>query len=82
LRDLVYSFGPAEAAGVFGPWLRAAPARPESGWTRAELETHIREECSTFSWLLEPMLERAGFTIRDAQHAAGRVFSAYTCIKR
>jgi hypothetical protein len=27
------------------------------------------------------MLERAGFEVRDASHAASRVFSAYTCVK-
>lgn len=39
------------------------------------------DEHSTFSWLLEPMLARAGFTIQDVTHTESKVFSAYTCIK-
>ena len=81
LRDLVFSFDPGEAAATIEPWLAGAPARPEDGYTRPELATHIREEYSTFSWLLEPMLERAGFAIRDAWYSPGRVFAAYTCVK-
>jgi ubiquinone/menaquinone biosynthesis C-methylase UbiE len=82
LRDLVYSFEPAEAEDVIEDWLAHAADHPSRGWTRAELETHLREEYSTFSWLLEPMLERAGFAIADVEHTASRVFSAYTCVKR
>lgn len=81
LRDLVYSFDPAEAATVFEAWLANAVADPARGWTRAELETHIREEYSTYSWLLEPMLARAGFTIQEAAHAGSRTYSVYTCVK-
>jgi ubiquinone/menaquinone biosynthesis C-methylase UbiE len=80
-RDLVFSFEPREAESVIGAWLARAAERPELGWTRAELEKDVREEYTTYSWLLEPLLERAGFTIREASHDASRVFSAYTCVK-
>lgn len=81
LHDLVYSFKPSEADEVFEAWLSSAAARPEDGWTRAELETHIRTEHSTFSWLLEPMLERAGFEIHDTSHRPARTYSRYLCIR-
>ena len=81
LRDLVFAFEPHEAEQVIEIWLANAPEHAERGWTRAELETHLREEYSTFSWLLEPMIERAGFIIRTANHSASRIHSAYTCIK-
>jgi SAM-dependent methyltransferase len=61
LRDLVYSFDPTEAAGRLNAWLAAAPSDPARGWTADELATHIRAEYSTYSWLLESMLERVGF---------------------
>jgi ubiquinone/menaquinone biosynthesis C-methylase UbiE len=80
LRDLVYSFAPDEAEAAIESWLAGASPDVRSGWTRAELETHLREEHSTFNWLLESMIERAGFTIRDAQHH-GSIYAAYTCIK-
>src|SRR5262245_8497331 len=81
LRDLVLSCEPAEVEGVVEAWLGAAPARPEEGWTRAELATHLRTEYSTFSWLLEPMLERVGLVIREVEHSPNRAFAAYTCVK-
>jgi ubiquinone/menaquinone biosynthesis C-methylase UbiE len=82
LRDLMFSFEPEEADRVVQAWLDTAPDRPESGWTRSELETHLRSEYSTFTWLLEPMLERAGFEIRNATYDESRVFAAYSCAKR
>ncbi|MGI8855021.1 MAG: class I SAM-dependent methyltransferase [Thermomicrobiales bacterium] len=82
LHDLVYSVDPHEAERIIEAWLAGASERPEDGWTRPELETHVREEYSTFSWLLEPMLERAGFDIREASYRPSRTYAAYTCVKR
>lgn len=81
LHDLVYSFEPGEAEQRFEAWFAGAVTDPDHGWTRAELETHVREEHSTFSWLLEPMLTRAGFEIRDVRHSSTQTYSAYTCLK-
>jgi hypothetical protein len=64
LRDLVFSFDLPDALARIAHWLHTATAtRPEDGWTGAELETHLRDEYSTFSWLLEPLIRRAGFEI-------------------
>ena len=82
LRDLIFSFEPEESDQVVEAWIRAAPGRSESGWTRSELETHLRDEHSTFTWLIEPMLERAGFEIQSATYDESKVFAAYTCARR
>jgi ubiquinone/menaquinone biosynthesis C-methylase UbiE len=81
LRDLIFSFEPHEAEDVIEAWFSNAALQPKDGWTRGELEMHVREEHSTFSWLLEPMIERAGFKIQDIKYDASRVYAAYTCIK-
>jgi SAM-dependent methyltransferase len=81
LRDLVFSFPPAEAESALDAWFAAAPESGDRGWTRAELEAHVRDEHSTFSWLLEPMLEQAGLAIRDAVHSESRTFSRYVCVR-
>lgn len=81
LRDLVYSFEPAEAGVAITEWLAAAPDDPRAGWTARELAEHVREEHSTFTWLLEPMLERAGFEIRDRSLSTTQTYAAYTCIR-
>jgi len=52
-----------------------------AGYTRADLAEHVRTEHSTYRWLLEPMLERAGLAIEDARYGAA-VYAAYTCVRR
>ena len=81
LRDLVYACEPDELQEVVSPWVDGGAARPEDGWTRAEREQHVREEFSTFSWLLEPMLDRAGFEIERAEFRS-RIYADYVCRKR
>ena len=77
VRDLVYPFPPQDATAELEAWFAGAAATPAEGWTRAELEEHVRAEHSTFSWLLEPLLERAGFAIRSAEHRG--VYATYVC---
>jgi cyclopropane fatty-acyl-phospholipid synthase-like methyltransferase len=81
LHDLVFSGEPQEVDSIMDAWLSTAAPRPEAGYTRAELETHVREEHSTYDWLLQPMLERAGFEIREATHRPSRTYSAYVCVR-
>ena len=78
LCDFVYSFAPGEAEEVFAAWLDSLRAQ---GWSAPELEEHVCAEHSTFTWLLEPMLERAGFEIRDRTLDRNRVHGAYTCVR-
>ena len=42
-----------------------------------DLEEHIRDEHSTFTWLLEPMMERSGFQIEDAVYSRDGIFARY-----
>lgn len=79
LRDIVFSFDPAEAEHAIDGWLAAAPARPDDGYTRTELERHLRSEYSTFIWVLEPMFERCGFSIREAHYNEAGTFADYLC---
>ena len=63
--DLVYDFEPAEADERIAAWLDGATTDPARGFTAAELATHVRTEHSTYTWLFEALLERAGFAIVD-----------------
>lgn len=78
LRDLVYGFEPAEADHKIEDWLARAAPSPEAGWTCGELETHVREEHSTFAWLLEPLLVHAGFEILE-RDVGGGIYATYVC---
>ena len=82
LRDLVYDIDPREAEATMERWLGGAAASSAAGWTRAELAEHLRDEHSTYTWLLEPLLERAGFAIRERRIEGPGTYAAYTCVKR
>lgn len=56
VRDLFFSCSLSEVHGVVEAWLAGAAERTEDGWTRGELETHLREEHSTF----KPRARRSG----------------------
>ncbi|MBV9577837.1 MAG: class I SAM-dependent methyltransferase [Chloroflexi bacterium] len=81
VRDLFLSCAAGDAPHVIEAWLQGAAERSDQGWTRAELETHLRDEYSTFTWLFEPMLVQAGFEIKDATYADSRLYAAYTCVR-
>lgn len=81
LEDIVFAFEPHEAKERIAAWLATGAERLEDGWTRDELETHLRHEYSTFNWLLEPMLRRAGFEIRDSDDGRLGMYAYYLCTK-
>jgi len=78
LSDLVYDFEPGGAELRIEDWLAGAAPTPAEGWTRDELETHIRDEHSTFAWLLEALLEHAGFETLERDVRAG-IYATYVC---
>jgi ubiquinone/menaquinone biosynthesis C-methylase UbiE len=81
VRDLLLRCEVDAVDAVVEGWLADAAQRPEDGWTRVELETHLRQEFSTFTWLFEAILERAGFSIQDANYADSRMYATYTCVR-
>lgn len=78
LRDTVYSFPPAEYRASINHWI-AQSAKPY-GWIVDDFETHVREEYTTFAWILEGMLERAGFKLTEA-HYLNPAIAEYLCRK-
>jgi ubiquinone/menaquinone biosynthesis C-methylase UbiE len=77
LWDVVYDFEPSEAEQRLEAWCATGGETVDGGWSRAELEEHVRDEHSTFSWVLEPMMERAGFAIEAAEHSDDGIFARY-----
>jgi putative AdoMet-dependent methyltransferase len=47
---------------------------------RADFETHIREEFSTYDWIMEGLLQRAGFRVETKTMQQG-VIATYLCTK-
>jgi ubiquinone/menaquinone biosynthesis C-methylase UbiE len=78
LSDVVYHFEPPQADERVEAWCATiAEQTSADSWSRADLEEHVRDEHSTFTWLLEPMLEHAGFTIEDATYSPDGIFATY-----
>ena len=63
LRDVVFSFPPEQYVSRIDSWINDVCGDGTRGWSRSEFEMHVRDEYSTFAWVLEEMLRRAGFTI-------------------
>lgn len=76
LRDVVYSCEPSDLKATLDAWLHWMQA--ERGYSRAENLTHVRDEHSTYAWILEGLIERAGFVVDEARHARG-VYATYLC---
>ena len=81
LRDLVFDFAPDEADERVESWIAGAVDDPVLGYTHEELAAHVRTEFSTYSWLLDVMLDRTGFDVVERsfrRHAYG----TYTALRR
>jgi len=80
LRDVVFSFGASDCARGVEDWI-ARVAQPEGeGFTRADFATHVREEHSSFRWILEGLIERAGFRIQRLD-CADEAYADFRCVK-
>jgi ubiquinone/menaquinone biosynthesis C-methylase UbiE len=77
LYDVVYSFDPADAEERLEAWCASGGLDAERGWSREELEEHVRDEHSTFSWLLESMIARSGFEVEQAAYSDDGIFARY-----
>jgi ubiquinone/menaquinone biosynthesis C-methylase UbiE len=78
LWDVVYNFSAEDAAKKLEAWCATLTyEKREGSWTRADIEEHIRDEHSTFTWLLEPMMERSGFRIEEAEYSLDSIFARY-----
>lgn len=78
IRDVVLNCGPSEISEVAESWIAWMTAN--TGYSRAETATHLREEHSTYGWIMERLLEEAGFTIVRAAYEPP-VYADYIAVK-
>jgi putative AdoMet-dependent methyltransferase len=79
LFDIVFPSDMTDYESRFDAWLEANVKKLGSDFA-SEVETHIRDEHSTFEWIMEKFLEQAGFRIENTYHADG-FGVAYICSK-
>lgn len=77
--DVVFNFSPRDYEREIDSWVSGFELKAGKNF-RHEVETHIRDEYSTFSWILEGMIERSGFKTEKSRTADG-FLTEYHCIK-
>lgn len=76
LRDFVFSFDPKDSRNEIESWLEEK--KRSTIFTDEELYVHFRAEYSTYGFVLEALLERAGFEILESAYEDD-FYAAYTC---
>jgi SAM-dependent methyltransferase len=79
LFDVVFAFAPEEHARHLDAWVGSVREKAGEAFA-AEVEAHVREEFSTFEWVLTGMLERAGFRV-DEVRRNDPVTAGYLCTR-
>lgn len=82
LQDLAFSFPLDTVEGSIEKWMNGATKDPARGWTAAEYAAHLRDEFSTFTWLLEEMFEQTGFQILESWFSESGIYAGYECRQR
>ncbi len=67
LFDVVFSFDQSGYRSALDDWVQSTSQNVGLEF-KEEVETHIRDEYSTFDWIMEGLLERAGFKIVTADY--------------
>ncbi|MDM9381083.1 class I SAM-dependent methyltransferase [Chlorogloeopsis sp. ULAP01] len=80
LRDAIFSFPISEHKTFIDEWIEHSSKPEGEGWTDKDYHMHVREEHSTFAWIIEGMLTRAGFEITQANYLTPTA-AEYICIK-
>ena len=79
LRDVVFRFERDQHAEVFDRWVDEVAELFGGACMASQAESHIRREFSTFGWIMEGLLQRAGFKIEQADYS--QRLAAYFCRK-
>jgi 2-polyprenyl-3-methyl-5-hydroxy-6-metoxy-1,4-benzoquinol methylase len=78
LRDVVFNFAPDGVERSVDEWTDFI--RKNHGYPSADMATHIRDEHSTFGWVIEGLLKEARFALESADYLAP-VYGTYLARK-
>ena len=80
LFDVVFSFDMNDYESRLAQWVKSTDERIGMMFAE-EVKIHVREEYSTFDWIMEGFLERAGFIIETANYG-NDLMAAYLCTRK
>ena len=80
LRDVVFSFAQTDYRRGVEDWIARVASPPGQGFTAEDFATHVREEHSTYRWILEGLIERAGFRLMSVE-AADEAYADFRCLR-
>ncbi len=70
LWDAMWSFDAADLDVQLPAWIDTMAKPDGEGFTREMFEMHVRDEFSTFTWILEGMIVRAGLEVVESNFPA------------
>lgn len=79
LKDVVFSSETRDFDSFISQLLQSIPEEVKDEMTR-EYILHIKEEFSTFDWVIKGLIEKAGFRIEESFYENG-FMATYLCIK-
>jgi hypothetical protein len=80
LFDVVFSFNVDGYESRLNKWVKSTAERIGPIFAE-EVEIHIREEYSTYDWIMEGLLQRAGFVMETANYKHD-LMAAYLCTRK
>lgn len=78
IRDVVFSCRPAELPQTAEAWIAWMLAN--TGYDRSTVACHLRDEHSTYGWIMEGLIKEAGFDLLSAEYSNG-VYADYLARK-
>ncbi|WP_374569950.1 class I SAM-dependent methyltransferase [Phenylobacterium sp.] len=78
IRDVMFAAPPHRLAQAVEDWIGWLAAN--TGYSREEAASHVREEHSTFAWAIARMLADCGFDV--VEHIQDGVYGQFTAVRR
>jgi ubiquinone/menaquinone biosynthesis C-methylase UbiE len=79
LRDIVFSFDPEDHEKFLEDFISKAEEKAGANFARS-ISDHVKKEYSTMDWIMQGLIERAGFRVLQAKKSHG-FFALYLCEK-
>jgi hypothetical protein len=80
ISDVVFSFPLADHPREIDGWIARMAKPAGEGFSAADFATHVRDEHSTYDWILEGLIERAGFR-NERKTRWDAIYTDYDCAK-